>query len=246
MTEQQFEDLLRDSIQMYGHTYVPEPPEDMEEHVFSKRYERKMKRLVRSLSWRSCIPTYSPRLLFSKRGLALQFTIMILLSMTPLSAAGDGTYFEHFDIQDTQQNSEILAKEDPDAPETFEQYYQVTWIPEGFEPTYRPLVIPEYGSLRYEYSNGETEIEFRQCTKSDFKRGIDSENIWYERIKIDGHEAVFHYMDGENWYYYCHIYMDYNGYILTVSGKCIDITKNDLIKMLESVQEVSWETMISV
>ena len=40
MTEQQFENLLRDSIQMYGHTYVPEPPEDMEEHVFSKRYER--------------------------------------------------------------------------------------------------------------------------------------------------------------------------------------------------------------
>ncbi len=246
MTEQQFEALLRDSIQMYGHTYVPEPPEDMEEHVFSKRYERKMKRLVRSLSWRSCIPAYSPRLLFSRRGLALQFTIMILLSVAPLSAAGDGLHLPGLNIHDNQQFSMIRGEKGPDDPATFEQYYQVTWIPEGFERTYRPLVIYNTGALDYVYSHGETNIYFSQWTKNSLTMLLDTEEELYDKIEIQGHKGFIHEYD-----IFCNILIEYNGYLLKIMSVNPNpeneyIGSDVLIKMIESVEEVSWETMIAV
>lgn len=246
MTEQQFEDLLKDSIKRYGHTYVPEPPPDLEPHVFSKRYERKMKRLTRSLSWRLYTPNFSPRMLFSRRGLAIQATLIILLSATTLTASGNGLYLPPFNIHDHQLGSTIGAAEDSDAPETFEQYYQVTWIPEGFERTYRPLVIPEYGSLNYKYSNGETKIEFTQYTKSDFNVELDTEEILYDAIEIQGYEGM---IQDKDWI--IRIYLEYEGYILEIKRTNQDygqesIGKEELIKMLESVQEVSWETLIEI
>ncbi len=248
MTEHEFEKLLQRSIRSYGHTYIPEEPEEPEPHVFSKRYQRKMRRLERKPRWKRLIPDLSPeRRLLTKRVLATQFAVILLFATGSLHAVGRGTYFDNFIAHDHKRGSTIVAAEDPDAPTEFENYYQVTWVPEGYERTYRPLKIPQSGFLRYEYSNAEGNvIIFKQCTKPDFKDSMNTEKVMYERTEINGHEVMFLLLEHEDYADSCRIFMECEGYILTISANCVNITSDDLIRMLESVQEVSWEIMIGV
>ena len=95
-------------------------------------------------------------------------------------------------------------------------------------------------------SNGETEIKFTQHTKFDFSLMLDTEKIMYDAIQIQGHEGM---IQDKDWI--IRIYLEYEGYVLEISRTNQDygiesIGKEELIKMLESVEEVSWETMISV
>lgn len=248
MTEHEFEKLLQRSIRSYGHTYIPEEPEEPEPHVFSKRYQRKMRRLERKPRWKRLIPDLSPeRRLLTKRVLATQFAVILLFATGSLHAVGRGTCFDNFISDDDNLGSTVTAAPDPDAPTEFENYYQVTWVPEGYERTYRPLKIPESGFLRYEYTNAENGfIHFYQWTKCDFKDTMNTEKVMYERTEINGHETMFHLLEFEDHPDSCRIFMDYEGYILVIYAYCVNITSDDLIRMLESVQEVSWEIMIGV
>ena len=225
MTDRQFDVFLENTIKNFGEDYIDFSEETIIQHTFSKRFERKMARLIRQQK-----SFYFPMIRTPiRRTVTIMVTLIIILSTTVISVSALREAFIHFITEIFDTHTEVQTIQDNTASELFEDIYAVTNIPDGFEIVFQNDNIEETPALITEYRNGQQRIIFSQYIKFRYNVNVNTEGYEMVRIDINGNEGFMIEMI-DNIY----IAWDNGDYILTISS---NVGKNALIDMANSVQK---------
>lgn len=203
---------------------------EAEEHKFSLRHRRAVKRIFRSFKRKTSLSVQSRPKRFTMK-LALVFTLLIFLA----AAAGcTAAYFISKSFRgDVQKDfTEIFPINVENCPETIVQKYCLSELPQGFEVT-ETTSFPfyEYTALKNDLTG--QEISLKQYVKSKFStKQINTENQELEEIEINGHFGLCINFSKDNSPTYILIW-DNEDYILELLG---NLSKNELIKLAESAR----------
>lgn len=226
MTDRQFDVFLENTIKNFGEDYIEFSEETIIPHTFSKRFERKMARLIRQQK-----SFYFPMIRTPiRRTVTIMVTVIIILSTTVISVSALREAFIRFITEIFDTHTEVQAIQDDTAPESFEDIYVITNIPDGFEIVFQNDNIEETPVLMTEYRNGQQRIIFNQCIKSQYDVNINTEGYEMIQIDINGSEGFMVNMVDD----VC-IVWDNGDYILEIDS---NIGKDILIDMINSVQKV--------
>lgn len=179
MTENQFEELLKRSIKTYGAGYIEIPEEMWKPHTFSKKFERRMQRLIRR-EQSFYFPLVRTPL---RRVITILVTALVALTVMAMSVSAIRNAVIGFisDVFDT--HTEVWVDSDEQAPETLEELYEITEIPEGFQLAYADVTDNMNESI---YVNGKNYFYFRQYTKWSYIVNQDTENDDMQQITVNG------------------------------------------------------------
>ncbi|MBQ8514789.1 MAG: DUF4367 domain-containing protein [Ruminococcus sp.] len=192
MTDQELDDLILRAVRAYGSEYIDESELDDTPHIFSRRFERRMARILSGrVVW---MPS---RNISMKKRLHYYFIAAILLAFSALLlGAGVKLYdFFTFDDQGTHTNVGVSLEEGetlPSAEEPF-QTYEITEGLEGFE---LECAFSDCVLNQYEYINDEFRFTFAQFRKEYYNATIDTEGYELVNQKINGGEGF--YLDRNN------------------------------------------------
>lgn len=226
MTDRQFDVFLENTIKNFGEDYIDFSEKTIIQHTFSKRFERKMARLIRQQK-----SFYFPMIRTPiRRTVTIMVTVIIILSTTVISVSALREAFIRFITEIFDTHTEVQAIPDDTAPESFEDIYAITNIPDGFEIVFQNDNIEETPVLITEYQNGQEYIIFSQCIKSRYDVNVNTEGYEMERIDINGNEGFM--VDMVDNYY---IAWDNGYYIFEIIG---NVSENVLTDIVNSVQKV--------
>ncbi len=229
MTEKQFDQMLASVILEFDDDDFAIPAEYFEPHVFSRRFERKMKKLLRTVEH-----SQQPKRRISlRRAVTIALIAAAFLSAAAITTGAMDNLFQYFLPEVFPTHSIVRSSNDTFAPTSFEEQYAPVYVAQGFELTRRPLVTENRAELSYTYEpcDGEgREISFRQWLKADYAPNLNTENHDLEPITVQGCEG-FKLVIGEH----VHIVWDNGDYVLEIYGI---VSENELMKMAESVQKV--------
>ncbi len=229
MTEKQFDQMLASVILEFDDDDFAIPAGCFVPHVFSRRFERKMKKLLRTVEH-----SQQPKRRISlRRAVTVAIVAAAFLSAAALTTGAMDNLFQYFLPEVFTTHSIVRSSNDMFAPTSFEEQYVPVYVAQGFGLTRRPLVIENRGVLSYTYEpcDGEgREISFCQYLKADYAPNLNTENHELEKITVQGYEG-FKLVIREHVY----IAWDNGDYILEIDGF---ISENELMKMAESVQKV--------
>lgn len=226
MTDKQFDLFLENTIKNFGEDYIDFSEETIIQHTFSKRFERKMARLIRQQK-----SFYFPIIRTPiRRTVTIMITVIIILSTTVISVSALREAFIRFMTEIFDTHTEVQAIQDDTAPESFEDIYVITNIPDGFEIVFQNDNIEETPVLMTEYRNGQQRIIFSQYIKSRYDVNVNTEGYEMVRIDINGNEGFI--VDMVDDYY---IAWDNGDYIFEIDS---NVGKDVLINMAKSVQKV--------
>lgn len=172
MDNDQFDQFLMDTIKNFGESYI-DVPDNMNEPVeFSKRFERKMRRIMR----KSCrfslskieLPEfklsdlkklkikpsefkfpkiYIPRVkLTPKRIIVIAMSVSVAVSTMTSNVSAGPVLFDKFMVDYNLRFSIVTIEKDDNAPTDYLYDYKLNYIPEGFEYT----SLGGYYNLRYQ------------------------------------------------------------------------------------------------
>lgn len=180
---------------LYAHVPVVErlelsklPAEDSLQHEFSKRFLRKMRRIIRE---QRRTKAQQKAVRYTKRSLAaLVVAIALLMAMVMSVSALRAKFFEvirewfprYTEVSFTTENSAVYS--DPEYKEL--QPKQPTYLPEGFvEENYDYM---EGSPLYITYTNGEQIIDYTQTPITAYRANIDTEDAEQKIIQTDTQE----------------------------------------------------------
>lgn len=226
MTDRQFDVFLENTIKNFGEDYIDFSEETIIQHTFSKKFERKMARLIRQQK-----SFYFPMIRTPiRRTVTIMVTVIIILSTTVISVSALREAFIRFITEIFDTHTEVQTIQDNTAPESFEDIYAITNIPDGFEIVFQNDNITEAPALITEYRNGQQCIIFSQYIKSRYDVNVNTEGYEMKRIEINGNEGFM--VDMVDDYY---IAWDNGDYIFEIVGNA---GENILIGIANSVQKV--------
>lgn len=226
MTNKQFELFLEKTIKNFGEDYIDFSSEWNNPYIFSKNFERKMDKLIKREH-----QLYFPLIKTPVRCfISIMITIIIALSMMVISVSAIREAFVKFITKVFSTHTTVQTVPDNDLPTTFQDIYEISEIPSGFELTYKSENNEGEIWLNYEYRNGNECIIFNQYLKPYFEISVNTEGYDMIPIMIDGFEGFIINM---NEYYY--IFWDNGDYAFTIEG---NVSESALIAAAESVQKV--------
>lgn len=226
MTDKQFDTFLENTIKNYGEDYIDFSEETIIQHTFSKKFERKMARLIRRQK-----SFYFPMIRTPlRRTVTIMVTVIIILSTTVISVSALREAFIRFITEIFDTHTEVQTIQDDTAPESFEDIYVITNIPDGFEIVFQNNNIDETPVLITEYQNEQEYIIFSQYIKSRYDVNVNTEGYDMERMDINYNEG-FKINMIDNLY----IAWDNGDYIFEIVG---NVGESVLIDMANSVQKV--------
>lgn len=182
MTESQFEELLKQSIKTYGGSYIEVPEEMWKPHTFSKRFERRMQRLIqREKSF--YFPLVRTPL---RRVITILVTALVAISVMAMSVSAIRNAVIGFisDVFDT--HTKVYVDSALQAPETLEELYEITELPEGFELEWMDITDSRNESV---YTNGNSYIFFTQHTKWNYTANYNTENDDMQQVTVNGNNG---------------------------------------------------------
>lgn len=226
MTERQFDVFLENTIKNFGEDYIDFSEETIIQHTFSKRFERKMARLIRQQK-----SFYFPMIRTPiRRTVTIMVTVIIILSTTVISVSALREAFIRFITEIFDTHTEVQTIQDDTAPGSFEDIYAITNIPDGFEVVFKNDNITEAPALITEYRNSQQYIIFSQYIKPRYDVNVNTEGYEMVRIDVNGNEGFM--IDMVDNYY---IAWDNGDYIFEIDS---NISKDILINMAKSVQKI--------
>lgn len=226
MTDRQFDVFLENTIKNFGEDYIDFSEETIIQHTFSKKFERKMARLIRQQK-----SFYFPMIRTPmRRTVTIMVTVIIILSTTVISVSALREAFIRFITEIFDTHTEVQAIQDDTAPESFEDIYAIANIPDGFEIVFQNDNITEAPALITEYRNGQQRIIFSQYIKSRYNVNVNTEGYEMIRIDINGSEGFMIDMVDD-----IYIAWDNGDYIFEIES---NVGKNTLIEIANSVQKV--------
>ena len=206
-------------------TYLP--------HFFSLSHKRRMREIIDS-----CDNSGRTTAAFSFRMVKIAVLVVILSAATILGG-GAAIRREGFIVERTNVANIYMAADAADAPEYLEDYYTITYIPEGFAFSSEDSDIDETINDRKYYSDYVNEeaqrklnFVFSQETKINCRYYIDNERSIHHKVTVNGHPGV--YIEFHDHSYESGILLWDNGdYILMVDG---DLDKNELMNIAKSAK----------
>lgn len=226
MTEQQFEQALKNSIKCFGENYLDISEEECAPHVFSEQFEKKMKRLIRRE--KHC---YYPLIKTTGRQLATAAVMaMILISTAVMSVEAWRNAFKNFLTEMFTTHTVVWTVPSEGAPTSFEDIYAISEVPEGFEITYQDDITASIYLATEYYDTENRFVIFRQWLISEYDVAVNTEGHDMVPITINECEG-FLVNTGDS------VYIAWNNgdYIFELIGM---VSEDALIEIAKSVQKV--------
>lgn len=147
---------------------------DSEQHAFSKKHEKKMAKLIK----RQRKPYFNLICTAGRRAACIIVAIVIFsASALSVKAIREAVFKFITNIFSNHNVVEIENDSDTSYPETIQEEYYISDLPEGFVQS---QVDKTDNTLFIVYSYGESRIIFEQHTLSTFKLNIDNEHNTFE------------------------------------------------------------------
>lgn len=176
MTDKRFEELLAEAITEYGGAYIDVPEKMKKSHRFTRSFEKRMQQLI--AKERGIRP---PRKRLSLRMLIVVIVTAVIAASSVMTVSAFREAIIGFITEVYEKFTNVQAEPDEDAPDTLEEIYEVTWVPEGFE-----LVEDEILDVQHKmrFMNYNRFIAFTQFSVSDYSANYDTEKALVSPIKI--------------------------------------------------------------
>ena len=199
---------------------LPDESDPAIQHTFSRRYKRKMRRLV-AMQPKAYFPMVSRTW---KRAL-LAAAIALLLFLAAMSVGAVRESVIHFFVEVYELFSTLIPRDDPDTG-VGDGVYVITELPEGFE-LHSSVRFDRYARHEYLHPNGNY-LVLQQYDPGTSQVKIDTENVSLEEITLIGGTGYYYINKGHGnlvWYD--------SGCAFNLIG---DFDKESLIKIALSVQ----------
>lgn len=231
MSESVLKSILEESARLEWVKY-----EHAQEHVFSKKHERKMKHVFKLFERNDCKlkpyigsrPHYHFR--FTKRNIIVLLAVIFLAAL-----AGCGvTYFtsKNFYGKVNADNTELFVINTENCPSTIEDKYYLPCLPDGYEVLGTDST-PFYEWISYENPATEQTLTFCQFAKVSFdSTHYDTENQKFQEININGHSGLCLDYSSQG-YNYAVIVWDNGDYIFELFG---EYSKNELCDLAKTAK----------
>lgn len=237
MDEEFFSDaLLKQAAALAGKAFFDDIVIPEEEHVFSKRFERKMKRLIKYARKKEANPSLSYSS-FTRRRVALCITLAIILSLffaVTVSAANGSLFnmiekvFPKYSIVTYQPGEDLTGGALSSIADKPFVEYELTYVPDGYTLT-EESVVPELKekTLYFDNISGNC-ISFNQfpIEKTDFM--LNTEGTTLESFSLD--ETEFHYCSNLGMQM---LFWDNGEYVFLISS---ELDKETVIKLAQSTK----------
>ncbi|MBQ7071487.1 MAG: DUF4367 domain-containing protein [Ruminococcus sp.] len=201
---------------------------DMEEfrstppHVFSEKHKKKMAKLIK----RQRKP-YFKLICTTGRRVACIIVAIVAIAASTLSVKAVREAIFNF-ITRIFSDHTVVTVESGTAegyPETIEEEYYISDLPEGFELVDHQITNT---TITSSYFNKESYIVFTQYVKKHFKRNIDNETTLYEKIVYDNQEYLIYSSKHDSLYI-----LDNGSYILSIQS---NLDKNTILGLFKSTK----------
>jgi hypothetical protein len=195
-----------------------------DEHIFSKKFEKKMDALVRrqNKSYYKFINTTF------KRVACVVAVIIISSSITVMSVEALRNAFYNFFVEIFEKFSIVSTVGDDSTPKKIDELYEITYNLDDYSIDYEK----QNDFYRFiTYVDDSCVINYYQYTKDYYNMLVNTEDADIVSIQIDGNDGIY-FVDNHK---YNHIIWDNGEYIIYLSS---NIDKNKLIKIANSVQKV--------
>jgi len=199
---------------------------DIPDHVFSKSFERKIARLIKSGSAESNQP------ITAKKVVTYIVAAILAAAILALTACAAWYIYENFIMEQHETHTRVSFADSEDTPEYIEEVYAID-IPDGFETVYDGSKESAKNSvcMYYFYIKGDEDITFSQIVKSAYSAYVNTEGHQIEEITVNDYAGFFIDMENDNYL----ITWDSGDYIFEISAH---ISKDALLELAESVHKV--------
>lgn len=229
MTNEQFDIFLENSIANFGEELVELPDMPTVQHTFSRKFERKMARLIRRQK-----SFYFPMLKTPlRRTVTIIITAVIVLSTMVMSVGAIRTAFLNFITETFDTHTDVRSVYDPDAPLDFRDIYAMTVDMSDFELTEHTIDI---FNNRYVYEREHCQIYFTQTIKEYYNIAVNTEGFEMETVYVNGFEGYYIDMDR---LYAKMLAWDNGDYVFTIDAifdENYSVSKDEMFAMAESVK----------
>lgn len=206
---------------------VPQVPD----HNFSKKFDRKMKKLIRQgYKEPAKYHKITPKRLFVCITAALIAAIIMAFSTGAVR-----NFFRNFIMGKFETHTDVQSVAYDDAPLDFTDKYEITADMSDFEFEQR---IEMTLSISHHYRNEHCIIAFSQSIKEYYNASVNTEGYEMEGISINGYDGF--YVDMYN-HYSKIVVWDNGDYIFMIAVSYdseYSFSKDELITLAESVQKV--------
>lgn len=195
----------------------------MEEHIFSRKFERKMKKLInrRKKPYYMLINTAWKRAICAVMAVIVSTTIVMQVEAVRNLFKDFFAYiYERFSILQSADNGNV--------PETIEDIYVITYDLSGYEIDFEKY--NDY-SRNTTYRNNDIIIDYYQSVKPMYDLLWNTENSETEIIIINNCEAIYFHDNHD----YKTIIWDNGNYVISIGS---NVSKDVLIEIANSVQKV--------
>ncbi|MBU5334392.1 DUF4367 domain-containing protein [Anaerocolumna aminovalerica] len=179
------DDKLKEAVKKVDEYYINSlPRNDDIEYQFSKRFQRRMKKLIKQ----SMKKENSVRTTFINKRIAVVFlSIFILLASSMNVSAVRRAVFEFISYVYEKYTEIIFDNSKPITKGEFTPFTP-SYIPEGFTINLEDLD----GSVYLEYIKSDDYIIYEQKNKEDVTSHINTEGIEVEDTEINGQPAIYY------------------------------------------------------
>ena len=202
---------------------VPQMPD----HKFSRKFEMKMKKLIR---YGCNEPTHYHKITVKRLFVCITVALFAAVVMA-FSVGAVRNFFKNFFMEVFSTHTTVQTfSENINAPASIEDVYIIE-VPNGFDIVYKDEIFELTAYVHHEYFKNNDYIFFNQYVKSEYDVNINTENRPLEYIEINGNDGYIVDL-GNNEYY---LSWENGDYIFDITG---NIGKSALIDVANSVQKV--------
>lgn len=193
-------------------------PDNAPVHHFSFRHRRNMRRI---LAMPFSCPEPARKLKLNRRTLCILIAAIFLALLT---VSGAAYYISTFIMKEHRDNTQLFAFDIAGAPETIEQEYYLSVLPEGYKEVGH-IVNDCISYIKYQNSDETDEIILYQNVKKYFNGHYNTEGCFFEEVKIGEYSGVYIDWGKEGVDYGSVIWAD-DDYVLELYG---NLTKDELL-----------------
>ncbi|NLK86384.1 MAG: DUF4367 domain-containing protein [Clostridiaceae bacterium] len=218
------EEMLRDAVIKADLLEINALPENIIEHKFSRRFERKMKHLISRN--RITEPIVIGRPVYLRRRLIAVLIAIILLLASVMSVSAIREKVFELIIEVYEKYTQLFFEKSQSTNTSSENFsiYVPTYIPDGFSLVYEDMD----GTVLLEYEKGNEYISYRQVCPDEVSMHINTEGIELEDFIFNDLPAKYYSNEGvQNLIWYD------NSYMYRVSST---LDKTTVLRIAESIE----------
>ena len=200
--------------------------ETSEEHKFSLRHRRKMKKLFHEYDKKYALDVSEKKTTQPRKRIAAVVIAATVFIASCVTVGALTIGFRHIQKSD---HTEIFNIDYENAPQTIEYLYYISDLPDEYKLTDSDVDIDISAGFFYETEDGRI-FKFDQVVKTAYKSYINTEKYKMEEVIIDNKNGVYIAFENESL-----LIWDNGDYVLEIYGnftkdKIIDLAKSAKIK----------------